>query len=185
MNGVAFTWDPRDHTLFALDLVAGRLATVRSPGDDRAAPLRRRSSPGDRPSGGTQPVWTDGRAATARAVERTIVGSADGRVLFAIGDGAAPGSSSGVRVFDAQTLRLLERWPALASYRWLTVFEHGRFVALLGRPGLTATGGPAEWGASVTVHDAMTGQPVVRVGRCRLGAARWASRGCRGRPNAP
>ena len=102
---------------------------------------------GDRPSDGTSPVWTDGRPATARAIERTLVGSADGRVLFAIGDGATPGSSSGVRVFDAQTLRLLERWPALASYRWLTVFEHGRFVALLGRPGLTATGGPAEWGA--------------------------------------
>jgi len=162
-NGVAFTWDPREHTLFALDLVQGGWRRSGSPGDDRAAPLAV-DRLGDRPSEGTQPVWTDGRAATARAVERTIVGSADGRVLFAIGDGATPGSSSGVRVFDAQTLRLLERWPALASYRWLTVFEHGRFVALLGRPGLTGTGGPAEWSASVTVHDATTGQPVVRVG---------------------
>ena len=162
-NGVAFTWDPREHTLFALDLVEGGWRRSGSPGDDRAAPPGVELV-GDRPSDGTSPVWTDGRPATARAIERTIAGSADGRVLFAIGDGATPGSSSGVRVFDAQTLRLLERWPALASYRWLTVFEHGRFVALLGRPGLTATGGPAEWGASVTVHDATTGQPVVRVG---------------------
>ena len=59
--------------------------------------------------------------------------------------------------------RVLERWPALASYRWLTVFEQGRFVALLGRAGLTSTGGPAEWGPSITVHDATTGGPVVRV----------------------
>ena len=100
--------------------------------DDRAAPA-------DvvildpRPAAGPPPAWTDGRAATARAVERSLVGSADGRVLFAIGDGVAPGSSSGVRVFDAQTLRLLERWPALASYRWLTVFEHGRFTHRLQR----------------------------------------------------
>ena len=141
--------------------VAG-VAPVRPATTGRRRPTSS-SSPTGRPTG-TRPVWTDGRPATARAIERTIVGSADGRVLFAIGDGATPGSSSGVRVFDAQTLRLLERWPALASYRWLTVFEHGRFVALLGRPGLTATGGPAEWGASVTVHDATTGQPVVRVG---------------------
>jgi len=165
-NGVAFTWDPTAHTLFALDLLQGGWRQSGSPVDDRAAPADV-VLVAERPTGGTPPVWTDGRAASARAVERSLVGSADGRVLFAIGEGAVPGSSSGVRVFDAQTLRLLERWPALASYRWVTTFEHGRYIALLGHAGLTATGGPAEWGASVTVHDARTGQPVVRVGELR------------------
>lgn len=67
-------------------------------------------------------------------------------------------------MFDARTLRLLERWPALSSYRWVSLFQNGRFLAALGRPGLTATGGPAEWSTSITVHDATTGRPVVRVG---------------------
>ena len=162
-NGVAYTWDRRSHTLFALDLAEGGWRRSGSSDDDWVAPpdvVRL----GERPEIGPPPAWSDGRAATAPALERTLIGSPDGRLLFAIGDGVVPGSSSGVRVFDARTLRLLERWPALASYRWLTLFEHGRFVAVLGRPGLTATGGPAEWGVSITVHDATTGQPVVRVG---------------------
>jgi hypothetical protein len=161
-NGLAFTWDPSTHTLFALDLAAGGWRRSGPSDGERDAPedLVRLA---DRPAAGPPPVWTDGRAATARPSEQTLVGSPDGSLLFAIGDGNAPGSSSGVRVFDARTLRLLERWPALSSYRWLTVFDQGRFVALLGRPGLTSTGGPAEWGPSITVHDATTGGPVVRI----------------------
>ncbi len=162
-NGVAYTWDPREHVLFALDLVQGGWRRSGSFDDDLAAPpdvVRL----GGRPSPGPIPVWSDGRSATARVLERTLIGSPDGSLLFAIGDGGAPGSSSGVRVFDARTLRLLERWPALTSYRWLTLFDQGRFLAVLGRPGLTSTGGPAEWGASITVHDATTGGPVVRIG---------------------
>jgi hypothetical protein len=162
-NGVAYTWDPRTHTLFALDLAQGGWRRSTPSIDDRDAPddLVRLA---ERPSPGPLPDWSDGRAATAHALEQTLIGSPDGSLLFAIGDGSTPGSSSGVRVFDARTLRLLERWPALASYHWLTAFDQGRFVALLGRPGLTSTGGPAEWGVSITVHDATTGGPVVRIG---------------------
>ena len=51
--------------------------------------------------------------------ERTLVGSPDGQLLFAIGRGPEPDSSSGVWVFDARTLELLERWPAKAAYQSL------------------------------------------------------------------
>ena len=46
-NGVAFTWDPREHTLFALDLVEGGWRRSGSPDGDRAAPagVERRRRP--------------------------------------------------------------------------------------------------------------------------------------------
>lgn len=103
-------------------------------------------------------------SATDPAPARTLVGSPDGRVLSAVGVGPHPGSSSGIWVFDTHTLRLLERWPALASYESMTLFEDGRWLAAVGRPGLTAAGGPARWGTSVTVHDTVTGRPVLRIG---------------------
>ena len=162
-NAVAYSWDRHSHILFALDLAAGGWRRSGSFDEDQDAPtdlVRLAERPA---SSGPPPVWSEGRPATARPLERSLIGSSDGTLLFAIGDGRAPGSSSGISVFDAQTLRLLERWPALASYRWLMGFDQGRFIAALGRPGLTATGGPADWGASITVHDAMTGGAVVRI----------------------
>ncbi|HEY8198460.1 MAG TPA: hypothetical protein VIF44_01715, partial [Candidatus Limnocylindrales bacterium] len=92
------------------------------------------------------------------------VGSQDGQLLFAIGRGPEPDSSSGVWVFDARTLELLERWPAKASYASLAVLDGGRFMAAIGSPGVDESGGRARWGTSMTVHDILTGLPVVRIG---------------------
>ena len=72
---------------------------------------------GDRPQPGTATTWSDGRSGADRRPERTLVGSPDGQLLFAIGQGPEPDSSSGVWVFDARTLELLERWPAKAAYQ--------------------------------------------------------------------
>lgn len=162
-NGVAFTWDPLGHTLYALDLMQGGWRMAGLAADDRDNPTEVVRL-GPRPQApGPLPIWSDGRSATDRPAERTLIGSPDGRLLFAIGTGAVPDSGLGVRVFDARTLRLLERWPGLSAYSWVTVFERGRFLAVLGRPGVTASGEPADWAASVTIHDTATGQPVVRI----------------------
>lgn len=162
-NGVAYAWAPDGHRLLALDLVDGGLRIARLPQDDLTPPAGV-SLLEARPDRGDPVVWSSGRSATHWSGSRSMVGSGDGRLLYAVGNGPATDSTSGIWVFDTATLDVVERWPALAAYESLTLFENGRFLAALGRPGVTATGGPAEWGPSVTVHDASTGWPVVRVG---------------------
>jgi hypothetical protein len=92
-----------------------------------------------------------------------IAGSPDGRLLYAAGVGQR-GGSSGIWVFDAHTLRLLERWPASAAYESLALLDDGRWLLAIGRPGVADDGRPADWKTSVTVHDTRTGRPVVRFG---------------------
>ncbi len=73
-------------------------------------------------------------------------------------------------MFEARTLRLLERWPALTSYTAISLFEGGRWfdggrwLAAAGRPGVTAGGDPADWASSVTILDTTTGRPILRLG---------------------
>ena len=162
-GGRVYGWDPDRHSLFAADLITGGWRSAHPPSDDRAVPGAVILN-GARPPSGARMTWSDGRSATDPALARTLVGSPDGRLLFAAGAGPDPGSSSGIWVFDTHTLRLLERWPALASYESLALFEDGHWLAAVGRPRLTATGGPAAWGTSVTVHDTVTGRPVLRIG---------------------
>jgi hypothetical protein len=164
MNGIAYAWD--GHTLLAADLVRGDLHSVGSPPaaqDNPGAVL----IVGQRPPPGPPTTWSYGRPATDTPRERTLVGSPDGRLLFAIGRGSDPDSSSGIWVFDTQTLQLLERWPALASYESVSLLEDGRWLAAIARPAVTASGGPADWGTSVTIHDTTTGRPVLRIGDLR------------------
>lgn len=166
-RGIAYAWDPIAHRLASADLVDG---TGRSadPPDALDAPsevviLRDRSAPG------APTTWSDGTSATAAGRERTLVGSPDGRLLYAIGEGPDEASSSGVWIFDAETLELVERWPAKASYRSLALLEDGRWLAAIGRPGVDEAGGRARWGTSLTVHDTTTGRVVMRIGELATG----------------
>jgi hypothetical protein len=166
VDGVAYAWDPVGHVLLAADLVRGGWRAAGSPPGDRHNPGAVLIV-GRRPPSGSPTTWSDGRPATDAPRERMLVGSPDGRLLFAIGTGSDRDSSSGIWVFDTQTLQLLERWPALAAYESVTLFEDGHWLAAIGRPGVTAAGGPAEWGTSVTIHDTSTGRPVLRIGDLR------------------
>ena len=136
-NGIAYAWDPITHRLASADLVGGTGRMAATP-DGFDAPsevviLR------ERPAPGTPTTWSDGHSATIARRERTLVGSPDGRLLFAIGEGPDEDSSSGVWVFDALTLELVERWPAKASYGSLALLEDGRWLAAIGRPGSSRT----------------------------------------------
>jgi hypothetical protein len=166
--GIAYAWDPVGHSMFAADVIAGGWRSARPLSDERQVP-QTVVVDGVRPSLGPPVRWSDGLSATDPAPARVLIGSPDGRLLFAVGAGPVEGSTSGIWVFDTRTLKLIERWPALATYDAITMFENGRFLAALGRPGVTANGGPAYWMASVTVHDATTGQAVVRIGDLGLG----------------
>ena len=162
-RGIAYAWDPAGLRLLAADLVHGGWVTAAPPSQDRDNPVAIAVDVA-RPAQEPDITWSDGRSASGPSVARTLAGSPDGRLLFAVGTGSTDMSSSGVWVFDSQTLKLVERWPALSSYESITTFEHGDWLAAIGRPGVTATGGPADWGTSVTVHDTTTGQPVLRIG---------------------
>ena len=162
-RGIAYLWDPIAHRLSAADLATGGAQSSDDAPDDLSNPgdvivL------GDRPPPGTATTWSDGRSGQVGRPERTLVGSPDGRLLFAIGRGPEPDSSSGVWVFDARTLQLLERWPAKAAYQSVALLDDGRFLAAIGSPGVDESGGRARWGTSMTVHDALTGRPVMRIG---------------------
>ena len=161
-SGVAYAWDPANRILLAADLVTGGWRRVSPPLD--AFGDSGQLFPDPRSSPGPDTTWSDGRAATAVPLSRTLAGSPDGRVLFAVGAGDRPDSTSGVWLFDARTGEVVDRWPALASYDAITLFEQGRWLAAIGRPGVTADGGPADWGTSVTIHDVMTGRPILRIG---------------------
>jgi hypothetical protein len=152
--------------LLAVDLVRGGWRTAGSAPSDRDNPGEVLTVDQRRPPG-PPTTWSSGRPATDGPRARALVGSPDGRLLFAIGTGSDPGSSSGIWVFDTQTLQLLERWPALASYESVSLLEDGRWLAAIARPGVTASGGPADWGTSVTIHDTTTGRPVLRIGDLR------------------
>ncbi|HVQ22657.1 MAG TPA: hypothetical protein VMT36_05245 [Candidatus Saccharimonadia bacterium] len=161
-RGIAYIWDPVANHLTAADLVTGDVQSSETP-DDLADPADV-TILGDRPRPATATTWSDGRSGTDRRPDRTLVGSPDGQLLFAIGHGDERDSSSGVWVFAARNLELLERWPAKAAYQSLALLDDGRFLAAIGSPGVDESGRRAQWGTSMTVHDAVTGRPVMRIG---------------------
>ena len=89
-----------------------------------------------------------------------MVASPDGRRLYALGLGAGfgvAGRSTGVWVFDAETLELVDHWQPRAFLTSLAVSADGRFVYAAGAPGFDLEGHENPWPASVTVYDAANG----------------------------
>jgi hypothetical protein len=164
-RGIAYAWDQDSHAIGSVDLLDGVERSVYSAVD--VNPPGAVLSIGPRPTAGRPTTWADGRSTIEGRGPRTLVGSPDGLLLYAVGVGSVPEASSGVWVFDAQTLETVERWPAAAAYTSIALLENGRWLAAIGRPGVTSDGNPASWGTSLTVHDATTGRPVLVVGDLR------------------
>ena len=161
-RGVVYGWGA-DHTLRAVDLLDGGLAITDAADTGAEAPtIVEPMGSGPPRRDGTE--WADGLPATEAGRARTLVGSPDGRLLYVTAPAADGSGDSGVWVFDADGLRLLEHWPALAAYESIALLEDGRWLAAIGRPGVTPTGGPAAWGTSLTIHDTLSGRPVLRIG---------------------
>jgi hypothetical protein len=96
-----------------------------------------------------------------------LVVSPDGQRLYAIGltGGAGPaGASTGVWVFDAQTLNLVGHWEPRAFLTSLALSADGRFMYAAGAAGFDLEGRENPWPASVTVYDATTGEIQVLYG---------------------
>ena len=88
--------------------------------------------------------------------------SPDGRRLYAIGvaggQGGGLGVPSGVWVFDAATLELIDHWQPRAFLSSLAVSRDGRFVYAAAAAGFDVNGRENVWPASVTVYDATDGE---------------------------
>lgn len=145
-----YIWHPQRHALVRIGIEDGVTSEVAVP----ASMLPETPPPGER---GLGRGYVGG--------DPSLVVSPDGQRLYAVGAGGAvgdsPGIPSGVWVFDAERLTLLDHWAPLAFFTSLAVSGDGRFVYAAGAPGLDVDGRENPWPASVTVYDAETGEVVV------------------------
>jgi hypothetical protein len=137
-SGAVLAWDPVDHTLVRAEVDSGRYAISSVPEELR-------------PTGST--------SARSRVVASpALVLSPDGLRAYAIGGGSRS-TSTGVWVFDARTLELLDHWEPRAVLNSIAISADGRFVYVTGVARLDVEGNDNPgWQASVTVYDAASGQ---------------------------
>ena len=151
-------WDPFLHLMSRVDVDRGRV---------HEGVVAEAMLPGDRRPGGRG--WI--------GVENGLVAAVDGSRLYALGLSSGPGdvgTSTGVWVFDAETLELLDHWEPRALLTSLAVSADGRFVYASSAAGYDVDGREnPRWPASVTVYDATTGEIVVLYGS--VGDGQWLS----------
>jgi hypothetical protein len=144
------SWDPVRHSLSQLSVDDGTLVT---------RDVARSMLPDQGP-------------ASARAyfgADPGLVLSPDGQRLYALGFALGAnvnggGMPTGVWVFDAESLNLVDHWPPTAMLNSLAVSADGRFVYAAGANGFDVDGNEALWPASVTIHDAFSGEVQVIYG---------------------
>lgn len=143
-----FIWDPVQHAIGRIAVDSGAVTTSTVP----ASRL-----PVDSPSQGLLGIWP----------APGLVESPDATRLYALGvapAGGPAGRSTGVWVFDARTLDLLDHWAPRALLTSLAVSADGTFVYAAGARGFDADGHEGPTAASVTVYDAATGEIQVLYG---------------------
>jgi DNA-binding beta-propeller fold protein YncE len=153
-----YLWDPFRHLVSRVDVDDGRLhegAVIES------------MLPGDRVSSNRS--WI--------GVDPGLMASPDGTRIYALGLAAATrdvSPSTGVWVFDAETLALLDHWEPRALLTSLAVSDDGRFVYAVGAAEHDVDGNRNPgWQASVTAYDATTGEIAVLYGA--IGKGQWFS----------
>ena len=136
------SWDPVKHSLARVSVDDGEVVER-----EVARSMLPEEQPGDR--GGYF------------GADPGIVLSPDGLRLYALGFARGPsdsGKPTGVWVFDAQTLNLIDHWAPRAMLTSIAVSADGRFVYAAGANGFDVLGNQTPWPGSVTVYDALTGQ---------------------------
>ena len=151
-------WDTFRHLVSRVDVDSGRV---------HEGVVTESMLPGDRRPSGRGWIGAD----------PGLVASTDGTRLYALGLASGPGNvgvSTGVWVFDAETLELLDHWAPRALLTSLALSADGRFVYATGAAGYDVDGRENHrWRASVSVYDATTGQVVVLYGS--IGEGQWLS----------
>lgn len=151
----AYLWQLQRHVLARIDLDDGRVTDATVP--ESILP--------DARSGVESPGYGRGYIMGDPA----MVLSRDGRRLYAIGvvssGGDTSGQPSGVWVFDAASLELLDHWEARAFLTSLAVSGDGQFLYAASAAGIDVDGRENPWPATVTVYDTATGEIQVVYGR--------------------
>lgn len=145
-----FLWNPTGSALTRIDLSTGDV--VEGKGATAAAP---------------GPLQALGRWLTPSAQAKVLLSgglalSPDGRRAYALGidpNGAQGGGplSTGVFVFDAETMAQLDHWDSIADLVSIAVSADGAFVYVAGSPEFNGNGSVTLQEASITVFDAQTG----------------------------
>jgi hypothetical protein len=159
-----FAWNPATATLTRVDVSTGEISV--GAGATAAVDAGPLTALGD---------WLAPTAAAKSFLRSAVIVSPDGTKVYAIGvlAGASesePTGSSGVFVFDAVTLARIDQWQATADFVSLALSADGRFAYAAGMPGVEASGrGNQRMGASITVFDAVTGEPRLIAGQLGSG----------------
>lgn len=170
--GIVYRWSRFSHALARLDVRTGNVQSRSLGGSaDEIDAVQ--------PAGGPWPETSaDGLAGWAQLIPASslghprLVGSRDGSRLYAIGMRSTAGeltsgplqASTGIWVFEAQTLALLARWPAAAMYDQIGLTPDGRFVLAAGLEGVTADGRLADWASSLAFHETIGGSLAQHIG---------------------
>ena len=153
-----YLWDPFRHLVSRVDVDDGRV---------HEGVVTESMLPGERVS--SNRGWI--------GVDPGLMASPDGTRLYALGLAAATrdvSPSTGVWVFDAETLALLDHWEPRALLTSLAVSDDGRYVYAVGAAEHDVDGyRNPRWQASVSVYDATTGEIAVLYGA--IGEGQWFS----------
>jgi hypothetical protein len=172
-HGRVYAWTSFDHGLFRIDAATRALSVRLLAGlDSNGSPTVPTVTP-EATSAHATPDPHAGPAAwqpTARAtetIESPLVGSPDGRLLYAAGlsfgvENAAGGPGpTGIWVFDAGSLALVDHWAPALTYRALGLHPNGRYLVATGEPSAEEVAAFGNHGAELAVLDRRNGSVVV------------------------
>ena len=171
-GGRLFLWEPVEHRLRRIDLVNLNVET-RDVGPLIPLDVDRGESEWPVPPGGAA-AWLPRGSSTSLPLapeleRRPLVGSIDRAVVYAAGyvaSGRFPGvSSTGIWVFDAETLELLDRWAPIGAYEALSLTPDGQYVVAWGGPATFELATFGNTGPTMAFHDARDGTPTLALRR--------------------
>lgn len=147
-----YLWDPTHLELTRVDLADGgttKASATTATATDPLAALGR---------------WLVPATAAKVLLDPGLAISADGARIYALG--VPPGSgvsgdragSTGVLVFDATSMRQVDRWAPLADFVSIAVSADGSAVFAAGAPETAVDGSHTSQPASITAYDAATGK---------------------------
>ena len=160
-----FIWDAVDARLTRFDL---RTATVKTGTATAAVP----------PATGVDALAALGRqlgrwmapSVVAKVfLSPAMVASADGTRIYALGvnppNGEETVGSTGIYVFDADSLEQVGHWAPTADFASLAISPDGEHVYAAGQPGVDAAGNVSDHESSITVFDTADGSINLIAGR--------------------
>ena len=160
-----FLWDPVNARLTRFDLKSATVktgtATAAVPaatGLDALAALGRQLG-----------RWIAPTVVAKVFLEPAMVASADGTRIYALGvdppNGEETVGSTGIYVFDAESLAVAGHWAPTADFASLAISPDGRHVYAAGQAGVDAAGNVSDHEASITVYETADGSIDLIAGR--------------------